>query len=146
MLVWLQKLEAGIYPTEQATFGDFGLAVFEAGGEWHWVVQRDRRDEAKGSAPGRDTAKRLAEERAHELAATKAAESRPPQHARPMPRKPSIPRKPEPAPQPKPVRRPPQAIGEPVWPDLWPDLANIANLEPDPAPETPPGRKPQRNQ
>ena len=47
---WFTHREHGGFPIEKAAFGGFDLSVVYVGGEWQWLVKRDGRDVAEGSA------------------------------------------------------------------------------------------------
>jgi hypothetical protein len=47
---WFTQYDPGGFPVEKAALGACDLSVLHVGGEWQWLVRRDGRDVAEGSA------------------------------------------------------------------------------------------------
>jgi hypothetical protein len=61
MARWFTDYDRSGFPVEKATLGGCDLSVVYVGCEWQWLVRRDGRDVAEGSARGYQAARRQAE-------------------------------------------------------------------------------------
>jgi hypothetical protein len=65
---WITQREAGGFPVERAALGSCDLSVLRIGDQWQWLVRREGRDVAEGTAQAAADAKREAEAVALKLA------------------------------------------------------------------------------
>ena len=67
MSQWSVYRERDGFPVERATIGAFDLCVVYVAGEWQWLVRREGRDVAEGTARAALAARQQAEAMAHRI-------------------------------------------------------------------------------